>query len=91
MLNGPDDVSEGDREESAAVFPDSFLQRRAVDTAKAADLPESAAIWTAEAAMRESILGNPEEAKHHHSESLLARRAPTGHGSAQVRRSRSAA
>lgn len=37
--------------------------RKAVDTAKAADLPESAAIWTGQAAMREAILGNPKEAR----------------------------
>jgi tetratricopeptide (TPR) repeat protein len=39
-----------------------FMQK-AVDTAKAADLAESAAIWTGEAAIREAVLGYPKEAR----------------------------
>lgn len=37
--------------------------RKAVDLAKHADLPESAATWTVEAAMREAVLGYPMEAR----------------------------
>jgi tetratricopeptide (TPR) repeat protein len=44
--------------------------RKAVDTAKAADLPESAALWIAEAAMREAIVGNSKEARSQIQEAL---------------------
>jgi len=37
--------------------------QKSVDTAKAAELPESAAIWMAEAAMHEVALGNPQQAR----------------------------
>jgi len=39
--------------------------RRAVESAKKAELPESAAVWEVEAAMREAMFGYPEEAKKH--------------------------
>jgi len=39
--------------------------QRAVESAKKADLPESAAIWEVEAGMREVMFGYPEEAKKH--------------------------
>jgi tetratricopeptide (TPR) repeat protein len=39
--------------------------RRAVESAKKAELPESAAVWEVEAAMREVMFGYPEEAKKH--------------------------
>lgn len=39
--------------------------RRAVEAAKKAELPESAAIWEVEAGMREAMFGYPEEAKKH--------------------------
>lgn len=39
--------------------------RRAVESAKKADLPEPAAVWEVEAAMREVMFGYPEEAKKH--------------------------
>lgn len=44
--------------------------RQAVDTAKATDLAEAAAIWTAEAALREAILGYPKEARSFIQEAL---------------------
>lgn len=37
--------------------------RKAIDLAKHADLPESAATWTIEAAMRDAIFGYPQEAR----------------------------
>jgi tetratricopeptide (TPR) repeat protein len=37
--------------------------RRAVESAKKAELPESAAVWEVEAAMREAMFGFPDEAK----------------------------
>jgi len=39
--------------------------RRAVESAKKAELPESAAVWEVEAAMREAMFGYPDEAKKH--------------------------
>ena len=39
--------------------------RRAVESAKKAELPESAAVWEVEAAMREAMFGYPEEAGKH--------------------------
>jgi len=39
--------------------------RRAVESAKKAELPESAAVWEVEAAMREVMFGYPEEARKH--------------------------
>jgi len=39
--------------------------RRAVESAKKAELPESAAVWEVEAAMREAMFGYPEEARKH--------------------------
>jgi tetratricopeptide (TPR) repeat protein len=39
--------------------------RRAVEAAKKAELPESAAIWEVEAGMREVMFGYPEEGKKH--------------------------
>ena len=39
--------------------------RRAVESARKAELPESAAVWEVEAAMREAMFGYPEEAKRH--------------------------
>ena len=39
--------------------------RRAVESAKRAELPESAAVWEVEAAMREAMFGYPEEARKH--------------------------
>jgi len=39
--------------------------RRAVESAKRAELPESAAVWEVEAGMREAMFGYPDEAKHH--------------------------
>jgi tetratricopeptide (TPR) repeat protein len=39
--------------------------RRAVEAAKKAELPESAAIWEVEAGMREAMFGYPEEARKH--------------------------
>ncbi|HXH65592.1 MAG TPA: tetratricopeptide repeat protein, partial [Candidatus Limnocylindrales bacterium] len=39
--------------------------RRAVESAKRAELPESAAVWEVEAGMREAMFGYPGEAKHH--------------------------
>ena len=39
--------------------------RRAVESARKAELPESAAVWEVEAAMREAMFGYPEEAKKH--------------------------
>jgi tetratricopeptide (TPR) repeat protein len=44
--------------------------RRAVESAKRAELPESAAVWEVEAAMRETMFGYPDEAKHHAEASL---------------------
>src|SRR6266404_3036756 len=37
--------------------------RRAVDAARTAELPESAAVWEVEAAMREAVFGYPDDAK----------------------------
>jgi eukaryotic-like serine/threonine-protein kinase len=45
--------------------------RRAVESAKKADLPESAAIWEVEAGMREAMFGYPEEARRHTDAALL--------------------
>ena len=39
--------------------------RRAVESARKAELPESAAVWEMEAAMREAMFGYPEEARKH--------------------------
>jgi len=39
--------------------------RRAVESAKKAELSESAAVWEVEAAMREAMFGYPEEARKH--------------------------
>ena len=39
------------------------LTRKAIDMAKSAELPESAATWSVEAAMREAVLGYPKEAR----------------------------
>ena len=39
--------------------------RRAVESAKKAELPESAAVWEMEAGMREAMFGYPEEARKH--------------------------
>ena len=39
--------------------------RRAVESARKAELPESAAVWEVEAAMREAMFGYPEEATKH--------------------------
>jgi len=39
--------------------------RRAVESAKKAELPESAGVWEVEAGMREAMFGYPEEARKH--------------------------
>lgn len=39
--------------------------RRAVESARKAELPESAAVWEVQAAMREAMFGYPEEATKH--------------------------
>jgi len=39
--------------------------RRAVEAARKAELPESAAVWEVEAAMREAMFGFPDEARKH--------------------------
>lgn len=39
--------------------------KRAVESARRAELPESAAVWEVEAGMREAMFGYPDEAKEH--------------------------
>jgi tetratricopeptide (TPR) repeat protein len=46
------------------------LTRKAVDSAKGAELPESAATWVVEGAMREVMFGNMDEAKQSAREAL---------------------